>query len=353
MSIKNELAGLPSKDDTNFFIRVLKYFIPWRGDTVSDLFRKFIFVVSLVVFSISVSQLIDFYYGNEESKSEILALQDLAPKVEDEDTTLPANVKVPDKMLPRWYDLYSLNQDVVGWLKIDSFRSDPDDEKTCYVNHPVLQYKDNDYYLYKNPYKEYCQWGSLFADYYYPITGYDRADNIVIYGHNMRSLGVMFTHLHEYKRGVDFLKENAIVDFDTIYTNGDQYIIVAAFIGTSEKKQDTDEMFDYWRYGNFDPDKKEHYSFENFYKGITSRSWYSSNIDCTADDEYITLSTCSNEVKGLRWVITARKIRDDETQKDINKMIASYKKKDDKNIKLPSSWVNVWGQVTMYKGWDY
>ena len=34
-------------------------------------------------------------------------------------------------------------------------------------------------------------------------------------------------------------------------------------------------------------------------------------------------------------------------------MIKSYKKKDDKDIKLPSSWINVWGQVTMYKGWDY
>ncbi len=359
MSIKNELASLPQKDDTNFFIRVLKYFVPWVGDTISDLFRKFIFVASLVVFSICVLQLVDFYYGTEESRQANVALQELSPKLDNEPVTLPPDAEPPDNMLPQWYELYSLNKDVIGWIDIPTFRADPDDEKTMFINYPVMQSKDNDYYLYKNIYKEYCEWGSLFADYYYPVTGYERADNMVIYGHNMRSLGNMFTHLLEYKRGVDFLKKNPLIDFNTIYTKDDRYIIVAAFIGTSEENQDTDPMFDYWRFGNFEKydkkkDKKEpHYSFNNFYKGITSRSWYSSDIDCTEDDEYITLSTCSNEVKGLRWVITARKIRDDETEDDIKKMIKSYKKKDDKDIKLPSSWVNVWGQVTMYKGWDY
>lgn len=370
MSIKNELSSLPEKDNTNFFIRVLRYFVPWRGDTISDLARKFVFVVSLVVFGICVSQLIDFYYGTEEAEQDIINVRELAPSAEkDEPSTLAADVEAPEEMLEQWYDLYSVNQDIIGWIKIDTFRSDPDDENTCYINHPVMQTTDNEYYLYRDFYKNYVYGskGTLFADYYIPITGYSRANNIVIYGHNMRSLGVMFTHLHEYKTGVDFLKSNPIINFDTLYTSGDRYIIVAAFIGTSDESLDDEEMFDYWRYSNFtentiaddatDEEKKaaeeDHYSFKNFYEGITSRSWYSSDIDCTEDDEYITLSTCSNEVKGLRWVITARKIRDDETEDDINKMIASYAKRDDSDIDLPSSWENTWGHVTMYKGWWY
>lgn len=369
MSIKNELSTLPSKDNTNFFVRVLKYFVPWRGDTFSDLVRKFVFVVSLVVFGVCVSQLVDFYYGVDEADQDIINIRDLAPSADKEPATLDPNVNAPDEMLPIWYDIYSINQDTIGWIKIDTFRADPKDENTCYINYPVMQTNDNDYYLYRDVYKNYVYGssGTLFADYYIPITGYDRADNIVIYGHNMRSLGVKFTHLHEYKTGVDFLKSNPIIDFDTLYTQGDRYIIVSAFIGTSDESLDDEEMFDYWRYSNFtentlsadatDEEKKEaeedHYSFKNFYKGITERSWYSSDIKCTKDDEYISLSTCSNEVKGLRWVITARKIREDETEDDVKKMIASYKKRNDADINLPSSWVNTWGQVTMYKGWWY
>ena len=32
MSMANETMNLSEKDDTNFFIRVVRYFIPWKGD---------------------------------------------------------------------------------------------------------------------------------------------------------------------------------------------------------------------------------------------------------------------------------------------------------------------------------
>ena len=38
MSMANETMNLSEKDDTNFFVRVVRYFIPWKGDGVGEVF---------------------------------------------------------------------------------------------------------------------------------------------------------------------------------------------------------------------------------------------------------------------------------------------------------------------------
>ena len=50
MSMANETMNLSEKDDTNFFVRVVRYFIPWKGrsrrsvqkDSVHVLYRAFL-----------------------------------------------------------------------------------------------------------------------------------------------------------------------------------------------------------------------------------------------------------------------------------------------------------------------
>ena len=44
MSMANETMNLSEKDDTNFFVRVVRYFIPWKGDGVGEVFRKIVFM---------------------------------------------------------------------------------------------------------------------------------------------------------------------------------------------------------------------------------------------------------------------------------------------------------------------
>ena len=57
MSMANEIYNLTPKDESNFFIRFFKYFVPWKGDDRQEIIRKLIFVFSIVVFCISVGQL--------------------------------------------------------------------------------------------------------------------------------------------------------------------------------------------------------------------------------------------------------------------------------------------------------
>ena len=79
MSIENELSSLEKRDDSNFFLRVLKYFCPWKGDTVSDIVRKVIFIASIVIFCISLGELIDFYNGSDEELQTLAKIQEFEP----------------------------------------------------------------------------------------------------------------------------------------------------------------------------------------------------------------------------------------------------------------------------------
>ena len=51
MSMANETMNLSEKDDTNFFVRVVRYFIPWKGDGAGEVFRKIVFYRAFLCFS--------------------------------------------------------------------------------------------------------------------------------------------------------------------------------------------------------------------------------------------------------------------------------------------------------------
>ena len=81
--------------------------------------------------------------------------------------------------------LYSINNNIVGWIKIDGTS----------INYPVLKGKDNIEYLNKNYKDEYSFSGSIFLDY--------RNNNFmdkysIIYGHNLYR-GGMFSDIRKYK----------------------------------------------------------------------------------------------------------------------------------------------------------
>jgi sortase B len=352
----NETSNLKEKDNANFFIRFLKYFLPWKGDDRSEVMRKIVFMFSIVLFCFSLGQLEDFLKADEETKTYI---QDVVVKYEpkfDDDVTYDDNeggdvdVASPESSTKKrevqdWAkELLERNEDVVGWIKIPGFDDSNGDE---YINFPVLQGSDNEYYLTKNLDKKYYESGSIFADAWATINEDGQSDNITIFGHHMRYLGTSFTHLAEYKKGVDFLKEYPVIEFNTIYESNCKYVIVSAFVANIYEDQDDGNLFVYNGYRYFDDDE---YNFEDWYSEITKRSWYSSDIECTADDKYITLSTCSNETKNLRWVIVAKKLTADD---NLDHIVDSYEDKDDKDVYFPKCWRDVYGNNKKDLGWAY
>ena len=71
--------------------------------------------------------------------------------------------------------LKSVNSEVVAWLRV----------KNTQVEYPVVQTKNNSYYINRNLEKKYNVGGWIFADYKNKLDGKDK--NIVIYGHNMKN----------------------------------------------------------------------------------------------------------------------------------------------------------------------
>ena len=77
-------------------------------------------------------------------------------------------------------ELQKENSDIVGWLEIPNSN----------ISYPVLQGKDNSYYVNHNYEKQYSKNGSLFLD-----KDYDwslPSTNLLIHGHNNRGTNEMF-----------------------------------------------------------------------------------------------------------------------------------------------------------------
>ncbi|MDE6148707.1 MAG: class B sortase [Ruminococcus sp.] len=359
MSMANETLNLTPKDNGNFFVRVLKYFIPWKGDGKNEVIRKFVFIFSIVVFCFSLGQLKAFLQTDEEEKSYVQQMQaDLSPtfdSVNDDSSIASPEDESPEaqsneRIVQNWAKkLVKRNSDSVGWIRIPDWT---DSNGNLFIDYPVLQYVSDDpsvgnnYYLKKNIDKEYYESGSIYADCMVPIDENGQADNITIYGHHMRSLGTAFTHLAEYKQGVDFLKKHPVIEFNTIYESNQKYVIIGCYIANVEESQDNGKIFDYWRYRNFD----EEHTFESFIENVRKYSWYSSEVECEEDDDYISLQICSNEVNDLRWIITAKKMDADD---NLDLIVDSYKEKADKDVYFPKCWRDVWGNTKKYFGWAY
>lgn len=372
MSMLNELESVSrGKVKENYFLRVLKYFFPWKGDDVAEVFRKLVFIGAICFFCMSINQVLDYYEVDKEEVERNQQIANLAPDFSDDGDEenfisggpqgSTSNGNMPSggnnggstAISSKWSALLEENADTIGWIKIPTYIDENGDQ---YINYPVMLTDEvyelsegqvEDFYLHHNFDRHWTESGTLYIDdRCYVNSATEVSDNLVIYGHHMKRLGNMFTRLAEYKSGVEFLKQNPIISFDTLYTKNQQYIIVGCYISNIEEDQDDGNLFDYWRYRDFDDD----HPFEKFIEEINKRSWYSSDIECTEDDDYITLSTCSNEAgqSKLRWVITARRVK---VTDDLDALVESYREND--NVYFPKNWIKAKGNKKVYDGWWY
>ena len=320
--------------------------------------RIVVFILSIPLFILSIFRISEYNKIVDKEKSYVREIEELAPKdiINDEPTPIISDDSSEEyknsifappeerKVQPWAKELLQRNNEAVGWIRIPGFTDSSGNE---YINYPVLQHDDNSYYLIHNLDKEYYYSGSIYVDYSDKITEIGQPDNIVLYGHHMRNLGTAFTHLAEYKSGIKLVKKCPIIEFNTIYDEGPQeYIIISCYVAAADEKQDKN-LFKYWLYHYFDD---EVYIFKEWLDKTLESSWYSCDVKCDKDDDYITLSTCSNEVAGMRWVITAKRL-DEDYDKDA--IIDSYSEKTDIDIYFPDVWKRVWGEHKKYLGWNY
>lgn len=184
--------------------------------------------------------------------------------------------------------LYEENPDFAGWLTIDGTR----------IDYPVMSKEgDNDYYLDKNFAQQEDKNGLLILDYRCDVLS--DMQNIIIYGHNMRT-GVMFGTLSKYK-DKSFCEEHPTIHFDNLYEEN-EYEVVAAVL--SEVAYEDEEVFRY--YDAIDISTEE--SFNAFRENIYENAIYTMGEELKFGDSCLILSTCDNYTEDGRFVVVARKL---------------------------------------------
>ena len=273
-----------------------------RTKTLGDVIRLIVMLAALAIFLYSGYTLYGFYkeykkssdeYDNlensyavdQEQESENIdnledddALQSISGQevrtvLEDgEEKTLPVLKNPID-----FTQLLSVNSDIVGWVRI----------RALDISYPVVQGKDNDYYLHRTFEKTDNFAGCLF------VNSYNMGDftdqNTIIYGHNMKN-GSMFGKLKNFSDPEVFKKSRYFWIFtpDFIY----QYRIFSASVvdktGLTYQISFTDDEFDQF----------------------ISRAYSNSVVDnqgvtVTKEDRIVTLSTCTGD-DSTRFVVMGK-----------------------------------------------
>lgn len=173
------------------------------------------------------------------------------------------------------------NSSTVAWVKVNGTD----------IDYPVVQHKDNDYYLTHSFDKSKNSAGWIFLDYENSKKFDDR--NTVIYGHNRRD-GSMFSTLQNILKKDWYSNENN--QTITLYTP--EKTIHYQVFSVYKIKSET-----YYTKNDFKDDAE----YEKFLKKITDRSVHDFKTEVTRDDDILTLSTCGNN-KIYRVVLHAKRI---------------------------------------------
>ncbi len=318
----------------------LQRWLPWKGDSASQVILKVLTLVMLVVFLGSTGYLVnelvilplqtdmvmdeiqEIYYNlptpsPSDSSEESSATEDPKPEKEEEEPEEEPEL-TDEQVRAQIKKLQEINPDIVGWIRIPN----------TVIDYPVLQSSESDpeYYLYRNYKKEYTQYGSIFLQSGTAIDGSDQ--NLLLYGHSMND-GRMFASLLRFGE-LEVYKQSPVITFNTA-EGGGKWKIISVFKTNTDESQG--EPFAYtYRHFNSDSD------YLNFVYQVRQRSVINTGVDFNENDTMIMLSTCSYEFDGFRTVVVARKVREGEDP-NVDTSKANY----NANVVYPQCWYDRYG----------
>ena len=188
-------------------------------------------------------------------------------------------------------ELRKENKEIIGWLEI----------KDTNINYPILQAKDNDYYLDHNYKKEKSTSGSLFLDASFDLE--KGSSNYLIYGHRNKN-GLMFEDLMKYAKK-DFYEKHKTFNFTTLKEDA-TYEVLAVFYSRVYYTNETD-VFRYYYFVN----AKNEDEFNDYVFNAKKASIYNTGVTANYGEQLITLSTCEYSQDNGRFVVVAKKVKND------------------------------------------
>lgn len=181
----------------------------------------------------------------------------------------------------KYDELYSQNNDLIGWIKIED----------TIIDYPIMQSRDNpNFYLTHNFSKDYSRFGVPYMQENCSVL----SDNIIIYGHNMKNKS-MFNELTKYSNK-DFYNSHKFIHLDTL-SEQRTYEVICAF-----KTVANANGFDYYNFVK--SDTKE--DFSAYIEKCKALSFYDTGLSAECGDKLITLSTCEYSKNNGRFVVVAK-----------------------------------------------
>ena len=196
-------------------------------------------------------------------------------------TLEPEEISHPEesKNSPIDFDRLSIISPVIrGWIRLEGTK----------VDYPVMQSKDNDYYLSRAVNGDWNKVGTPFMDF---RNSGDFSDRLtVIYGHYMGD-GSMFTDLHNYK-SQKFYDEHPNID---LYTPDGSFRILPV-AGVFQNVEYWDFTFDY------DSDEAFLHQIETW-KAVST---FNSKTEYDAYDRFVVLTLCTYDVENSRFLLIGK-----------------------------------------------
>lgn len=248
---------------------------------------RIIFILSIILLSISLYFLMGMYQEDRQSEKTFDNLRQIYEEVDTEQDENTQPNKEADIVLvnPGLLELHQQNPDCIGWITIEGTA----------IDYPVMYHpEEKNFYLRKNFEKEYDVSGTPYLA---EICDPESSDNLIIYGHHMNS-GAMFADLEKYK-SEKFYKEHPVVKFSTLHGD-EEYQIIAAFTTPVYTEND----FTFYSFAEAESPME----FYEYVERCRKKSIYDTGYTAEYGDRLITLCTCEYSQKNGRMVVVAKKI---------------------------------------------
>lgn len=239
---------------------------------VKKIIRNILLCILIFIFLFSVINLIRWVIYNKNADS---MSKDLKQKYFSEDIDVENIRNDNDSNINKIFqnpidfnELKKINEDVVGWIRIENTD----------IDYPILQSKDNEYYLHKDINRKYSTCGWIFMDCKNTNNFIDK--NTVLYGHNIKS-GIMFYDLQKVLNNK--LGNKIIIE---IFTPKEklEYRVYSSYLEQPEEYAIKSNLV-------------EESNVQDYIKEMLARSSIPYNIVPDKTDKLITLSTCDNSGK--------------------------------------------------------
>lgn len=248
--------------------------------------RDLIFNIIIAILVIVV--ITSFYFLIQKRKEEELTIKEIDESKLVKPDNNPTDIDIPKKTVKE--EIAELktkynNNDVIGILSIDNE-----------INTPVVQTKDNQYYLKYSLSKKRSVIGSTFMD--YRLNKDSKQINIYGHNHSSKKYNPPFKTLENYLKRAYF-EEHKYIEYK-IDNEIQKYEIFSIVIG---EKVSTEEHMNIKYTKNSD--------WLKHFNRLKKRSIYKTDTKLTEDDKIIVLQTCLfGKYKGKLMLVIGKRVED-------------------------------------------